>query len=123
MKRRGITPQARVIYRAAFNGETLPKRWRVYFVDRCEHVGWAWYDKPSRPVKVVTILYDRRGQIDRVAGRIDVVRPSRRQRFDWRDGWLHTLIHEFIHQRCPRLHHGREFNRLIDAALARVWET
>jgi len=102
--RRSIARDVRLLYRAAFNGETLPPRWRVFFVDK------VLLERHGR------IQYGTVGAYWRVCRLIEVERPATHH------GWLHTLIHEFIHQRCPGLRHGAEFERLIDAALERMWQ-
>jgi hypothetical protein len=111
----GITLQARVIYRSAFGGDELPKGWRVSFVDHCVSTrrrrGGGSRKISHSPAK-------RWGQCWYSRRTIEVLSPKVHA---GQGGWLHTLIHEFIHQRCPGLRHGLEFDRLIDAALARVW--
>jgi hypothetical protein len=104
-----ITRQARAIYRGAFNGETMPNGWHVFFVDHCGSGGDRWRGSLG------VCWYDMK--------RIEVRRPGKHP------DWLRTLIHEFIHLRCHHdafgcrrgLRHGREFDRLIATALARLW--
>jgi len=107
--RKDITGRARVLYGAAFNGEDLPRGWKVYFVDRCR---WS----------SGVINHRRAGQCSWLTKRIEVV-PALQRPSTWSKHWLRTLIHEFVHQRCRGLRHGREFDRLVDAALERLWAT
>ncbi len=114
-----ITKQAAVIYRAAFNGEALPKDWRVVFL-KTRGRRWGYSVGP----------YGHRGAVGRCCWGVSVILLHRSC---WHGGgshsgravpgssWLGVLIHEFIHLRCPFLQHGREFDRLTAAAYARVW--
>jgi len=114
----GITVQARAIYRAAFSGDELPKGWKVSFVDRCVSSRRQRFGS-SR--KINHSPARRWGQCWYSRKTIEVLSPSVHPGHEGHGGWICTLIHEFIHQRCPRLRHGQEFDRLIDAALVRVW--
>jgi hypothetical protein len=124
MKRKNITRQVAPLYRAAFNGETMPKGWRVYIVERItseDHARGnsllglftpaAWHLRRGRwRREPTTILLSRRAwRTPHGAGNS----PG--------SGWLGVLIHEWIHGRCRGLKHGAEFNRLVAAAYARVW--
>lgn len=113
-----ITQAARVIYRAAFNGEALPKRWRV----------WMVFDR----LKVEQTPYSHGFTIG--AGRYALGLCSYRLQTiflcgrRWHEsgagcrGWLGKLIHEFVHVRNRGLRHGADFNHLVAAAYARVLE-
>lgn len=110
-----ITAAARVIYRAAFNGEALPKRWRVLFIRKRGRYGIGprsgTLGRCSWSTQTI-VLHREAWTMDGFnAGR--VVKGS---------SWLGALIHEFIHQRCRQLRHGQEFNRLTAAAYERLWQ-
>ena len=107
---RRITRAARVIYRAAFNGDQLPKGWIVTMTDQ----------QFNREGRLRVGRSNLRGLCVWFEYAILIASPQSRPR-DERFNWLRTLIHEFVHQRCPRLRHGKEFEALVEAALARVW--
>jgi len=88
---------ARSLYRAAFNAP-LPPGTKVVASALASVRGWHGSCTRGRPATIV--LYN----------------TAHRDRNE-----VSTLVHEFIHLRNPRLKHGAEFERLVAAAVARVW--
>lgn len=109
--KKNIGDAARIIYRAAFNGERLPKGYKVEMVYRVDD--WRYGGERKRS--------DRVGQINRYRKHIQVLAPGAGYKTWTNRNWVRTLIHEFIHLRCPGLRHGEEFERLVNAAYLRIW--
>lgn len=95
MKHKSATPWAREVWKRAFPGEAWPKGWRMEWVGFMRGAAGltVWSER-----RVLLSLGDRK-----------------------RCNPIHTLCHEFVHVRFPRLRHGRDFTRLTDAAITRVW--
>lgn len=111
---RDITKAANVIYRAAFHGEAMPRGWRVVVPGTIRahrfgtHVGYGDYGGGVN--------------LGRCSWHSKTILMSRRcWKREGKYGWLGVLVHEFVHMRCPSLIHGREFERLVAAAMERVW--
>ena len=112
-----FTRPAAAIYRAAFNGEPLPRGWRVI---RTEKLLWSDVKRYGLKTKARTYI----GYCANWKRTIYVTdRAFACSKGRWNpdeSGWRGVLIHEFIHQRCPELRHGREFTSLAAAAYGRV---
>lgn len=119
-----LTPIARSIYPACFNGEPFPRGWRVE---------WAGF---MRGALGLCVYGERRillslGDLRTKRTRCPFYRSTAPGSIMYHgvSGYfgrpkciVETLVHEFVHQRTPGLRHGREFDALCRAATARLWE-
>lgn len=98
--RRPKDPQAaaRQVWIAAYPGEPWPRGW---------HVQWVGFMRGALGL----CLWDERRILLSWA-------DANRNRDGY--GVLGTLLHEFVHVRCPDLRHGPEFCALENAARVRV---
>lgn len=112
---RDVTNIAAVIWFYLW-GSLLPKRWRML---------WSW------EAGSVLHSYQIRGESYSVMGqtfyRHRVVLLSYRM-MRWpsptrecQGDILQTVVHELVHVRHPRLPHGDRFERIVSAALRRLW--
>ena len=144
-----LTPVARAIWRAAFNDEPWPRGWRVEWAGFMRGaMGLAVYserrvllsfgDLMARPKPVRIVVTDENGEqviyrnersVKLSTGEIRPFVTHDAATAEALDQWtnkdrdpLRTLIHEMIHMRCGHdFRHGKEFERLVEAAYARAW--
>ena len=135
-KHESITQVARAIYRAAY-GEPMPKGWTVVWVGFMRGaMGMCYYGSkrillsradhaPRRRKVAVTATepYDGRSAYNTRTCEAFIGYASALDQYTENACVIHTLCHEFTHLRWGRgLRHGADFERLVDAAYARVWE-
>jgi hypothetical protein len=134
--RQSVTQVARAIYRAAY-GEAMPRGWRVEWVGFMRGArGMCFYDAKRILLSRADLLPKRQ--------RVDVLAPYFHDgddrchefigyayaldQYTANGDVIRTLVHEFTHLRnAPTrtrkgLRHGADFERLVDAAVRRVWE-
>ncbi len=85
---------ARQLYREAF-GHAMPPGWKVRWVTNCKGAG-------------------------RAQGLCSLDKKMIDLRWDCHETCVATLIHEYVHVRCPTLLHGIEFEAITTAACERV---
>lgn len=88
------TRAAQHVWRQVYPGDPWPRGWRV---------AWAGF---MRGAMGLTYWSERRILLSHGDARRHPV--------------LLTLVHEFVHVRCPDLRHGAEFRRLVNAAAERL---
>jgi hypothetical protein len=91
------TGPAREVWAALFPGEPWPKGWKVR---------WAGFMRGALGLCI-------HGEKRILLSYGDHRRPGRH-------GPVETLVHEFVHLRCPRLRHGQEFRALERALFTRI---
>lgn len=112
------TPQSRLVWAKCFPGEPWPSGWRVEWVgfmrgalaltswdERCILLSYG--DHAGR-----AIITRRNHFIASAEG----TRPATKLRALP----VETLLHEFVHVRCPALRHGKEFNSLVTGLRRRI---
>ena len=98
------TRASRQVWAALFPGDPWPPGWRVE---------WAGFTRGCYGLtvwsrKMIVLSHgDHSGR--------PLTRGGRR-----RPGAVETLLHELVHVRCPKLRHGVEFNRLVNALRVRL---
>ena len=115
---RDLTPIARPLWKAAYD-LPWPSGWHVYSVPWMRGAeGLCIYGRKQILINRSDFRYrcemvTRDGQpnaplVPKISGDGNILR---------------TLVHEFTHMRWGHsLRHGRDFDRLVDAAYAHVWE-
>lgn len=110
------TPQARQVWGALFPGHPWHKGWSVQ---------WVGFMRGALGLT----LYTRKRILLSYGDHAGPVIVTRRQVHDSglvsyfkapRSLPVETLLHEFVHVRCPGLRHGREFRSLVNALRERL---
>lgn len=128
------TVPARQLYRAIY-GEPMPRGWRVEWAGFMRNtlgltiwgrrlILLSYADARNRPARVIKtrrVIQWRNiptGDPDypelTVQSEGPMIRPAQK------GAVVHTLIHEFTHLRNPGLRHGKDFDRLVAWAFARL---
>jgi hypothetical protein len=119
-----LTPIARAVYLAAFNGEPLPRGWRVEWAGFMRGALGLCINSERRILLSLGDLRTKRTRptFYRSSAPGCVVVHGVSGYYDRPKCILEILVHEFVHSRTPGLRHGKEFDSLVRAAVARVWE-
>lgn len=97
------TSAAKQVWRHLFPEEPWPSKWQVE---------WAGFMRGALGLT----LYRRRTILLSYA---DAKRGTA-VRWEGVPGAVATLVHEFVHVRCPKMRHGGEFRRIERSLLARI---